>query len=126
MEQAGFECVESDDPFAAMLEICRRPLAYRSVVISLQSLYGEELAVIGAMKRRFPHLDIWLAHADGRQAACAEAMKLGASGLLGEGDSCAEPEPARVSSAADNGPVLTPQELRALLDDPPFADTPHA
>jgi hypothetical protein len=53
-------------------------------VLSLQSIFREEIAVIGALKRHLPQLEIWLAHTDGRQAALAEAMRLGADGLLGE------------------------------------------
>jgi hypothetical protein len=82
----GFGCAEMEDPYAAMAELCRRPLVYRAVVLSLSSLHREELAFIPGVKRRFPHIDIWLTHTDGRQAALADAMRLGADGLLsGEG-----------------------------------------
>jgi hypothetical protein len=82
----GFGCAESDDPYAAMAELCRRPLVYRALVLSLSSLHREELGLIPGVKRRFPHVDIWLTQTDGRQAALAEAMRLGADGLLsGEG-----------------------------------------
>lgn len=78
----GYACGEADEPYGAMAELCRRPLAYQAVVLSLASLYREELSIIRAIKRRFPHLEIWLAHTDGRPAALAEAMRLGADGLL--------------------------------------------
>src|SRR6476660_5330868 len=82
----GYGCAEMDDPYAAMAELCRRPLVYRALVLSLSSLHREELGLIPGVKRRFPHVDIWLTQTDGRQAALAEAMRLGADGLLsGEG-----------------------------------------
>ena len=86
LQRMGFGCAESDDPYAAMAELCRRPLVYRALVLSLSSLHREELGLISGVKRRFPHVDIWLTQTDGRQAALAEAMRLGADGLLsGEG-----------------------------------------
>jgi hypothetical protein len=82
----GFGCAEMEDPYAAMAELCRRPLVYRALILSLSSLHREELGIIPGVKRRFPHVDIWLTHTDGRQAALADAMRLGADGLLsGEG-----------------------------------------
>jgi hypothetical protein len=78
----GYTCGDADDPYAAMAELCRRPLAYRAVILSLAGLYREELSIIRAVKRRFPHAEVWLAHTDGRQAALADAMRLGADGLL--------------------------------------------
>jgi hypothetical protein len=86
MQRIGYGCAEADDPYAAMAELCRRPMVYRAVILSLSSLHREELALIPAVKRRFPHVEIWLTHTDGRQSALAEAMRLGADGLLsGEG-----------------------------------------
>jgi hypothetical protein len=86
LQRMGFGCAESDDPYAAMAELCRRSLVYRALVLSLSSLHREELGLISGVKRRFPHVDIWLTQTDGRQAALAEAMRLGADGLLsGEG-----------------------------------------
>jgi len=82
LARLGYGCGEADDPYAAMAELCRRPLVYRALILSLSGLYREELAVISAVKRRYPHVEIWLAHTDGRQAALAEAMSLGADGLL--------------------------------------------
>ena len=82
LARLGYGCGEADDPYAAMAELCRRPLVYRAMILSLSGLYREELAIISAVKRRFSHVEIWLAHTDGRQAALAEAMSLGADGLL--------------------------------------------
>ena len=147
----GFECVEADDPYAAVLELCRRKAVYNAVIVSLASLYREELGVIATVKRRFPHLEIWLTHTDGRAAALAEALKLGADGLLGDDGlhrtapmpatvgpppsafvPPADEPPAEPAEAHDAGgaarqpdeppigePVLTADELRALLQDQP-------
>ena len=84
LARLGYGCGEADDPYAAMAELCRRPLVYRAMILSLSGLYREELAIISAVKRRYPHVEIWLAHTDGRQAALAEAMSVGADGLLDE------------------------------------------
>jgi hypothetical protein len=84
MEQLGFECQPVTDPYAALAEVCANPSIFHAMVLSLQSLYREELSVIATIKRRFTHLEIWLMHTDGRQAALAEAMRLGADGLLAE------------------------------------------
>jgi hypothetical protein len=84
LARLGYGCGEADDPYAAMAELCRRPLVYRAMILSLSGLYREELSIISSVKRRFPHVELWLAHTDGRQAALAEAMSLGADGLLDE------------------------------------------
>jgi hypothetical protein len=144
----GFSCAEIDDPYTAMMEIVRRPLVYRAVVLSLASVYREELTIIAAIKKRFPHVEIWLAQADGRLAALAEALRLGADGLISEEGMertalsvapapvmpGSNPAPAPVPAAeapvmrcqemdiAETGagePVLTADELRALLQEQP-------
>jgi hypothetical protein len=84
LQSLGYGCEEADDPYAGMSELSRRPLAYRAVILSLHSIYKEELHLIGAAKRRFPHVEIWLTDTDGRQAALVESMRLGADGLLAE------------------------------------------
>jgi DNA-binding NarL/FixJ family response regulator len=84
MQRLGYGATELDDPYAAMAELCRRPLAYRAVVLSLAGLYREELNLMPAIKRRFPHIEIWLSHTDGHQGALADAMRLGADGLLAD------------------------------------------
>lgn len=165
----GFKCEEEDDPYIALLELLQRPLVYHAVVLSISSLYREELQVIRTIKRHFPQIDIWLAQTDGRHAAMAEAIRLGADGLLSEeglhrtgmhtispptapgmdepseiSDSEPEPEPntsdrrsslENESAASHNGeehdaheagvtvgePVLSADELRALLQEQPFA-----
>lgn len=137
LHDLGFSATEADDPYAAMTELCRRPLVYRAVILSLANLYREELAILPAIRSRFPHVELWLAHTDGRQAALAEAMRLGADGLLSEeglhrlaspppghampaepvdeahGESASPEDDAHERHAP--GPILTADELRALL-----------
>ena len=148
MGGVGYQCAEVDDPYAAMAEICRRPLVYRALVLSLNSLFREELALIETIKQRFGHIEIWLTDIDGRQAALAEALRLGADGLIADdgmhrigGDrnptprAAPQPEPSPPppvpqsnpqtitespdidNSDATGEPVLTADELRALLED---------
>ena len=139
----GYGCAEADHPYAAMVELCKRPLVYHAMVLSLSSLYREELSIIAAVKRRFPEVELWLAHTDGRQAALAEAMRLGADGLLdAEGlhhlasaspvgemaidaiASIAEAEGKLDADSDSDGPepdepILSQDELRALLQEQP-------
>jgi hypothetical protein len=140
LQRLGFQCAETDDPYAAMAELCRRPLVYRALILSLQNFYREELQLIQLVKRRFPHIEIWLTQTDGRQASLAEAMRYGADGLLdeeglhrtavGAPSEIRNPEPAPLPPAAPEPapveesvgiaePVLTADELRALLQDQP-------
>ena len=152
LQRLGFTCAEIDDPYSAMAELCRRPLVYRAIILSLASLYREEMALIQSVKRRWPHVDIWLTQTDGRHAALADAMRLGADGLLSEdglhrtaltggttdtvyrnSDAFSVASPAPVSAVppvdpdpdaqdeemAGNEPILTADELRALLAEQP-------
>ena len=147
LARLGYGCGEADDPYAAMAELCRRPLVYRAMILSLSGLYREELSIISAVKRRYPHVEIWLAHTDGRLAALAEAMSLGADGLLDDdglhrvamnnlgremvaavdGEEVAAPLPPSVSTKADEEketleaeePILSADELKALLQEQP-------
>ena len=151
LQRLGFTCAEIDDPYAAMAEICRRPLVYRAIILSLVSMYREELPIIQSVKRRWPHVDVWLTQTDGRHAALADAMRLGADGLLSDdglhrtaiAGSASEslysrseagsgawpvsavppvdPADAQESDLGDNEPILTAEELRALLAEQPMA-----
>jgi hypothetical protein len=144
LAQLGFECEEADEPYAAFVELCNHRLAYHAVILSLASLYREELSIITTIKRLLPHIDIWLTQTDGRQAAMAEGVRLGADGLLAEDGlhrigqpaqttplhlsadrAAAEPESndteAHETDDTQLGePVLTSDELRALLQDQPM------
>ncbi len=116
----GYGIDEREDPYAAMLELCRRPLVYRSLVVSLQSLYRDELALLGAVRRRFPHVSIWLTHTDGRQGALAEAMRLGAEAIVAEDGVHALGDPA----AAHVPPAIAkPLQFRPVPSQPV---DPHA
>lgn len=84
LQGLGYSCAEAEDPYSAMAELCRRPLSYRALILSISSLYREELQLIRAVRRRFPHIEVWLADTDGRQSAMADGMRLGADGLLAE------------------------------------------
>lgn len=158
LARLGFSCAEVDDPYGAMIELCRRPLVYRALILSLAGLYREELAMIESVKQRFPHIEIWLSQTDGRQASLAEAMRLGADGLVADDgmhrtaigappaamslravapqarneangesheESHADEPAARSAEEHDEHesdlaePVLTADELRALLQDQP-------
>jgi hypothetical protein len=158
LQRLGFTCAEIDDPYSAMAELCRRPLVYRAIILSLASLYREEMALIQSVKRRWPHVDIWLTQTDGRHAALADAMRLGADGLLSEdglhrtalagaltdtvyrpsdasgaaqGTALApvsvvppvdtDPGDAHEDEMSGNEPILTADELRALLAEQPMA-----
>ena len=153
LQRLGFTCAEIDDPYSAMAELCRRPLVYRAIILSLASLYREEMPLIQAVKRRWPHVDIWLTQTDGRHAALADAMRLGADGLLSEdglhrtalaggttdtvyrsSEGAAGPTITPVSAVppvdhspdpqdeemSGNEPILTADELRALLAEQPM------
>lgn len=162
LKTLGYQCDEADDPYAAANEICCKRNGYDALILALASLYREELALVATVKRHMPKIEIWLSHTDGRQAALAEAMRLGADGLLADDglhrialapqqapgaaahlspdddpavdraestasaespDSdtrAAEPRaPAWPDDQAMSEPVLTAEELRALLLDEP-------
>jgi hypothetical protein len=147
LQRLGYSCAEADDPYIGMLELCRNSLAYRALVVSLASLFKEELPFIESVKRRFPHVEVWLTQTDGRQASLAEAMRLGADGLLADdglhriaitpatpetGGQASAIRPAETAAAeharheeeaehelAIGEPVLTADELRALLQEQP-------
>lgn len=124
LERLGYQATEAEDPYGAMAELCRRPLAYRTIILSLSSLYREELHLIDAVKRRFPHIEVWLTHTDGRAAALAEASRLGADGLLSEeglhrfGTTAKEPDapPAATATAipAARPPASTSAPMESL------------
>jgi hypothetical protein len=135
----GYGCAEADDPYAAMAELCGRPMVYRAVIVSLSSLHREELAFITGIKRRYPHVEIWLTHTDGRQSALAEAMRLGADGLLsGEGlhrvavpapgtvPYVPEPEPELEAPATGTAPRAAPPQPMPAAPDPAESASPQA
>jgi hypothetical protein len=144
LSQEGQTAFETECPYQAMAELARKSQAYRMVILSLQSLYREELVIVAAIKSRHPDLDVWLAQTEGRAGALTDALQLGADGIVaGDGlhrlaaagatipapavPSCPD-EPVReitlppeepVLSVTPSDPVLTADELRALLQEPP-------
>jgi hypothetical protein len=154
MGALGYEVSGADNPYSAFVELLDRPLVYRSVVVSLAAVYREELTFIKAIRGRLPHVDVLLAHTDGRAAAMAEAMRLGATGILDEdavhrlgdiapppGALSGHPSAERPVPASDDGeltpdestpeeegndlePILTADELRALLQEQPTPGHP--
>lgn len=135
----GYQTIEADDPFSAAAELSRRSMTYRAMILCLNSLYREELSFISSTKHRYPHIDIWLSQTDGRAAALAEALRLGADGLLSDDgphrfamSETAAPATTIQTKAAETprpmvkifaeapiaDPVLTADELRALLQEP--------
>jgi hypothetical protein len=94
------------DPYTTMAEIARQPQGCNIVVLSLQSLFREELAIIATLKSRFPHLQVWVTHAEGRIATLAEATRLGADAILTEEG--AHPLGAAAAPAVPAQPVTPP------------------
>ena len=139
LRSLGFQTIEADDPYSAAAELSRRSMTYRAIILCLNSFYREELSFIASVKHRYPHIDIWLSQTDGRAAALAEALRLGADGLLSDdgphrfamtepvggtttpSKPAAEPPRPMVKVFAESpiaDPVLTADELRALLQEP--------
>src|SRR3954468_451363 len=84
LRSLGYQTIEADDPYSAAAELSRRSMTYRAMILCLNSLYREELSFIASVKHRYPHIDVWLSQTDGRAAALAEALRLGADGLLSD------------------------------------------
>lgn len=84
LHRMGLVCEVVNDPYSAMVGLVRRGGDCRAMVLNLQSLFREELVLISAVKGRYPKVEIWLTHAEGRMAALAEAMRYGADALVSE------------------------------------------
>lgn len=148
LEAIGYRATLSPDPYALLIELLEQPMVYDAVVLSLPAIYREELWIIRTIRERMPMVDVLIAHSDGRHAALAEAMRLGATGLIGEEGihrlvRLSEPPPQEINhdrgsskterdesrrvvadsvdeSVADDGqPLLSADELRALLAEQP-------
>ena len=111
----GFQCRQAADPYAAMTELARRPRDYDALVLSLHSLYQEEVPLVATVKRQFPHIEIWLTQTDGRAATLAEAMRLGADGLLTE-DGLHRTAAPRPQEALSSVSPVSPPPRRAPLN----------
>ncbi len=115
-------------------------------VLRTDSQFGQPVQRgIGADRKREARLakvEIWITHTDGRQASLAEAMRLGADGLLSEdglhrvalnatleaagsagtrpmADTGPRAAAVDISDPTVGEPVLTAEELRALLQEQP-------
>ncbi|MGA2499821.1 MAG: hypothetical protein ABSH20_18955, partial [Tepidisphaeraceae bacterium] len=112
LAREGQTAFETDCPYQAMAELCRKPQSYRMVVLSLQSLYREEPGIIAAIKAHHADVDVWLSQTDGRAGALADALRLGADGIMA-GDGL-----HRLGAPADKSPV--PMDVPAAP--PPAAE----
>jgi hypothetical protein len=112
LRNAGYDALCVEDPYAALLELLVKPMVYRAVVLSLQGLYREELSVIRTLRARLSHVEVWLAHTDGRHAAMAEAVRLGAGGILSDEGLHRLDEP---SAAPLDAPTASTLNARAKL-----------
>jgi len=119
LKQLGFQTAEAGDPYSAMAELSQQPRSYQSLIVSLASLYREELPIISVAKRLGPHLEVWLTHSDGRAAALAEASRLGADGLLSEDGFHRFAMPAEQGSASTHlAPIQTVPASAPLHSEP--------
>ncbi len=84
LARLGRGCVQCADPYAAMRHIAARPADYETLIVSLAGLYAPEVALVSAVKRLYPHVELWLAHSEGRAALLAQAVQRGADGLWDE------------------------------------------
>ena len=138
LRRLGMAAESFADPYTAAAELFRRPLAFRAVVLSLRGAYREELSLIGTLRRRLPHVEVWLAEVEGHAGALASAVAAGATGLLdaeglhrlGPTAVVETPPPAKDEVKSQDGeaeeadPLLSADELRALLHDDPPAPQP--
>lgn len=137
------------DPYAAMAEIAARPLVYRALILPMLQIFPEELALVRAVKKRYPHVQIIAAQVGGRLGRAEELHRLGVDAIVSEkglqyfspapkSDSSPVPAPAPQSEnttpvpfssgpVSSPEPVLTAEELRALLGEssPPVRGVEH-
>lgn len=128
LQRLGFNCAELDDPYAAIVELMRRPMVYRALVLSLASVYREELQIIATVKRKLRHVDIWLTQADGRLNSMAEAMRYGADGLLTDDGLHPATSHATSEATVDGPPTPAPMtgtsSTASLVESGTFSPTP--
>src|SRR5207302_10229656 len=85
LESQGCNFAEFDQPYAAMAEFCRKPQEFAAIILNLNGIYREELAMIGAIRARFPRVEVWLSQAETRAVALIESLALGAAGVFVDG-----------------------------------------
>ena len=123
LSELGYGCDEMDDPYTAFAELCRRPLAFRAVALGLAGIYREELQMIASIRRLFPHIDVWLAQTEGRCAAMAEGLRLGADGILS--DDGLHRVGASASPLTTAPSPVAPAEQRSVGATAPMSPTPQ-
>ena len=135
LRELGLEVELMGDPYAAMAELASRPLAYRALVLSLAAIFPEELAIVNVVKKRYPHVKIMAGDTAGRPALLAEVKKLGVEQIVVQSEMPATASlskdkietPAEINENDEQlrqpagEPVLTAEELRALLEDQPLS-----
>jgi hypothetical protein len=123
--ELGMQVELSADPYAAMAELTSRPLAYRAVVLPVPELFPEELVLARVVKKRYPHLQIIASDVPEGSNRLEELRREGIEAILSAGrlrpieaapKSEPAPPPAENAKSAPE-PVLTAEELRALLGD---------
>ena len=139
LDALGYAPEVAADPYAAVGRLAEGVDAFGLLVVSLAAVFEEELVLIETVKQRLGPVEVAVCDVDGRGAAFAEAMRLGADALLAGGmlhrfatppaakfmsppdrPPDRPPDPADVDAAGVHGdpdPALTPAELRALLGD---------
>ena len=110
LERIGYSSSVAPDPYAAAVEVVRRPLVFRAVVLSLAALYPEEVRLIDLIKQRFGHMEVFLADTVGRTGAVAEATRSGADAIL-VGDHL-----QRLGAVASGPARQAPREQRATIE----------
>ncbi|HWB54836.1 MAG TPA: hypothetical protein VG722_11610 [Tepidisphaeraceae bacterium] len=123
----GLHVEMSPDPYAAMAELTSRPLVYRTLVLPIPELFPEELALAQVVKTRYPHIRIIASDVPEQSARLEDLRRFGIQEILSDGrvqpivaPAPESPSPPVEKSKSSPEPVLTAEELRALLDD----DTP--
>jgi hypothetical protein len=121
----GLQVELTTDPYAAVAELANRPLVYRALVLPLPQLFPEELALVRVVKKRFPHVQIIASEVPEKLNRTDDLRRFGFDAILTETlQSLASPAKLEVltprtiqKSVGDSEPVLTAEELRALLSD---------
>ena len=121
----GLQVELTTDPYAAIAELAGRPLVYRALVLPLPQLFPEELALVRVVKKRFPHVQIIASEVPEKVNRTDDLRRFGFDAILSEAlQSLATPAKSEVftgrpiqKSVGDSEPVLTAEELRALLSD---------
>lgn len=131
------------DPYAMIARLARGSRDVAAVILPLGALREGELAVIRTIKRYYPHIDVFVTDVGPHGTALAEAVIYGADGICTNGllhrfhappppppspppattappatGAVPHPQPPQRDDPPDSTqPVLTSEELQALLGD---------